>query len=268
MSRAGRKRKDNAVVVPVEEFTPSQDVVAFQRVPADLSKRPVTQNQDLEHRKPTPFVKAKAPRGVTLAPFTAWDKHDGVVRDRDAQKRSASSELQRATEERLQKASGATVGSDRVQRLADAFDRLHAKSLLDKDNAAVNEMLWRAGLQYRHHYHCAALSGIAAMDLTKDIVDGSGHADAESGADSIAHHREKVRAANVVIGLRCCPFFLGVVMHEQSAAELRHMVRETKDRNAADALVLDRLREALHRLADLYQMKPNDRARMRHWRDC
>lgn len=249
---------------PKEMLSPDAQEFMAEPVPAHLRVRLVKVDRSADVNSKRPFVKGKKPKNVTLAPFEAWDQDDGVVKDRDAEKHAQEREAKRATKEREAKAAGSTIGADRVQRLVDSLENLHSKRLLDKKNAAINDMLMMAGKRYRQHFHDAGLHGVAAMDMMRDVVDG-GRSDGDVAAEHIAYSREQIRMANAAVGPRCAACFLGVVLHEKSAAQLRHLVAETKDRNAADALVLDRLREGLHRCSALWKMQPNDRASMRSW---
>lgn len=155
-----------------------------------------------------------------------------------------------------------------VRRIGDPFDALHARNLLDRDSPESNAMLWQAGERLRRHWHAGRLDALAAFDFTRDSVDGTGGAMATPPSEAALRHRQAFRGAIDAIGSRLAPYVIGVVIDARTVAELRSLVTDTGHARTADALVIERLREALHRLCELWRMKGNVRPRsIRTWRD-
>ena len=175
-----------------------------------------------------------------------------------------------ATAERLDHArrSGtAAVDGQGVRRIGDPFDTLHARGLLDRTKPEQNALLWQAGDRLRRHWHMSRLDGLAGFDFTRESVDVS-PGQGLTPSEAALRHREAIRAAMQAVGPRLWPYVAGVVLDAQPVVELRALVSDTGHARTAEALVLDRLREALHRLCDLWGMKIDSRPRrIGAWRD-
>lgn len=168
-----------------------------------------------------------------------------------------------ATPERLARArvaGSAEVDAQGVRRLGDPFDVLQARHLLDRQNPEANAMLWQAGDRLRRHWHGGRLDGLTAFDFTRDSVDTS-PAGATSPSEAAVRHRDAFRAAADAVSHRLMPYVTGIVIDARPAAELRALVSDTGHARTAEALVIERLREALHRLCDHWGMKPDGRPR-------
>ena len=64
------------------------------------------------------------------------------------------------------------------------------------------------------------------------------------------------------------PFVTGILIEGRPVASLRDFVRDTSHARTAEALVLERLREGLHRLCGLWGLTPNARPLpIKAWRD-
>lgn len=153
-----------------------------------------------------------------------------------------------------------------VRRIGDAFDLLHSRGLLDREDPAANARLWQAGDRLRGHWHLARLDPLAAFDFRRESVDGS--AAAPSGAGEAAmRHRDALRAAQEAVGPRLQPYVTGIVIDGRTVAELRPLVRDTAHARTAEALVIERLREGLHRLCALWELDRTGRPRpgLRSW---
>ncbi len=165
-----------------------------------------------------------------------------------------------ATPERLRQArlhGAATIDASGIRRLADPFDVLHARNLLDRVDVVVNETLWHAGNRYRAHWHGAMFDGISAFDPSRPVIDkGIGGAPGGLNPTEIAlRHRTSLRRANEAVGPRLMPFVTGVVVDGNAVAALARLVADTGHARTAEALALERLREGLHRLVDLWSMR-------------
>lgn len=178
--------------------------------------------------------------------------------------------LEDATPERLAVARQRGVAErdpDGVRRLGDPFDALHARSLLDRLNPAVNALLWQAGERLRRHWVLGRLDRLTAFDFTRDSVDTSGPG-ATSPTEAALRHRDASRAAADAVGPRLMPYLTGMVIDARTVAELRPLVHDTGHARTADALVIERLREGLHRLCEHWRMVPDTRPRrIAGWRD-
>ncbi|MDX7953765.1 hypothetical protein P7D22_21610 [Lichenihabitans sp. Uapishka_5] len=177
---------------------------------------------------------------------------------------------QDATPERLRHAAArSTVGLDPqgVRRIGDAFDLLHARNLLDRENPATNALLWQAGDRLRGHWYLTRLDPLAAFDFRRESVDGGG-APSPGPSHAALRHRESLRDAEAAVGARLLPYLTGLVIDGRTVAELRPLVADTGHARTADALVIERLREALHRLCEHWSMgRPAGRpGRVRGWR--
>ena len=167
---------------------------------------------------------------------------------------------QDATPERLAQArrdGDATVDPVGVRRIGDAFDGLRSRNLLDRLDIAANETLWFAGDRLRAHWSRARMDGISAVDLLRPTVDGGGGG--LGPGDAVQRHREEWRRAVSAIGPRLMPYVAGVVIEGRPVSALRGLVGDSRHPRTADALALDRLREGLHRLCDLWRMRAESR---------
>jgi hypothetical protein len=174
-----------------------------------------------------------------------------------------------ATPERLRHAAArgeARIDGAGVRRLGDPFDALHTRNLLDREDPGMNARLWQAGDRLRGHWHLARLDPLKAFDFQRDAVDG-GPASPGTPAESALKHRDALRAAQAAVGPRLLPYLLGLVIDAHTVADLRPLVADTGHARTADALVIERLREALHRLCDHWGMKGTGGSRpaMRSW---
>ena len=176
-----------------------------------------------------------------------------------------------ATPERLHhaEASGLSrVDGEGVRRVGDPFDLLHARNLLDRESPERNALLWQAGERLRRHWHAGRLDNLTAFDFTRDSVDVSGHGSATPPTESALRHRQAYRDALAGIGGRLSPYVTGIVVDARTVADLRPLVSDTGHARTADALVVERLREGLHRLCDLWRMQADSRPRrMRTWHE-
>ncbi len=169
-----------------------------------------------------------------------------------------------ATPERLRQArrhGAAKVDGAGIRRLADPFDVLHARNLLDRSDVVVNETLWHAGNRLRAHWHGALFDGISAFDFSRPVVDkGAGGAPGSlNPSETTMRHRENFRRAKDAVGARLMPYVKGVVIDEEPAARLTRLVGDTSHPRTAEALALERLREGLHRLVELWSMRTRTR---------
>ena len=131
----------------------------------------------------------------------------------------------------------------------------------------MNALLWQAGDRLRRHWHASRLDGLAAFDFTRESVDTS-VGQGTSPSEAALRHRDAVRAAMGAVVVRLWPYINGTVLAAQPLAELRMLVTDTAHARTAEALALDRLREGLHRLCDLWGMRPDTRPRrIGAWRD-
>ena len=166
-----------------------------------------------------------------------------------------------ATPERLARArQGGEAGVDRagVRRIGDPFDALRSRNLLDRLDIAANETLWHAGDRLRRHWHLSRLDALSAVDLARPHVDG-GRGDAGAPGEAARRHRDELRRAAEAVGGRLMPYVEGVVIAGRPVASLRGLVGDSAHARTADALALERLREGLHRLCELWRMRPDAR---------
>ncbi|WP_237477907.1 hypothetical protein [Lichenibacterium dinghuense] len=166
-----------------------------------------------------------------------------------------------ATPQRLARAregGEARVDASGVRRIGDPFDALRSRNLLDRLDIAANETLWHAEDRLRRHWHGGRLDGLSAVDLARPSVDGGGGGPAPAG-EAVQRHRDELRRAAEAVGPRLMPYVEGVVVAGRPVASLRGLVGDTGHARTADALALERLREGLHRLCDLWRMRPDAR---------
>lgn len=194
-------------------------------------------------------------RAVTLA-GTRRDRvrpgHEDATRERIAHARRAGS---------------ADLDGQGVRRIGDPFDTLQARNLLDRQQPDLNALLWQAGDRLRRHWQMSRLDGLAAFDFTRESVDTS-PGQGITPSEAALRHRDAVRAAMCAVGGRLWPYVNGMVLSARPLADLRRLVTDTAHARTAEALALDRLREGLHRLCDLWGMRPDTRPRrIGAWRD-
>ncbi len=179
-----------------------------------------------------------------------------------------------ATPERLAEArrhGSARIDGAGIRRLADPFDMLRAKNLLDRADIAANEALWHAGDRLRAHWHGAHFDGLSAFDISRPMVDGGvGRTPGALNPSEIAQrHREHFLRAAAAVGPRLMTYVQRVVIGGEPVSALGVLVGDTSHARTAEALALERLREGLHRLCDLWGMRPQARPLpIRHWRDA
>jgi hypothetical protein len=175
-----------------------------------------------------------------------------------------------ATPERLRQArrdGSAHIDAQGVRRVGDPFDLLHARNLLDRENPECNALLWQAGDRLRGHWHRGRLDPLTAFDFSRESVDSSGGAAATGPTEAALRHRDAFRQATDAVGVRLMPYVTGIVVDARTVADLRALVSDTGHARTAEALVVERLREGLHRLCDFWRMKADHRPRrMGAWR--
>ncbi len=203
----------------------------------------------------------KTNRAVTLAhraagPAKVGRGHDDATPERLTQARRADGP------------GAAAVDRQGIRRIADAFDLLRKRNLLDRIDVAANETLWHAGDRLRGHWHRARLDGLSAVDLTRPSVDGGNGGGSLAPSEAAQRHRDECRRAAEAVGPRLMPFVTGLVIEGRSVASLRELVRDTSHARTAEALALERLREGLHRLCSLWGMTPSARPLpIKAWRE-
>ncbi len=168
-----------------------------------------------------------------------------------------------ATSERLRHAlrEGAVAIEGGTRRLADPFEALAARQRLDQANARTNMLLLEAGLRFRRHWHGGQLDGLKAFDFSRESVDGGfGAQGGTAPTEAVIQHRGACRRATEAVGPRLLPFLTGIVIAAQPATALCHLVSDTAHARTAEALVVERLREALHRLVQHWGMASGARA--------
>ncbi|WP_131194724.1 hypothetical protein [Lichenihabitans psoromatis] len=156
-----------------------------------------------------------------------------------------------ATPERLSRAMGrgdVPVDSRGVRLIADPFDVLRNRQCLDRVDQTRNGVLWLAGDRFRRHWHLGRLDALTAFDFSRETVDGTGGAGASTPTEAALRHRDAYRAACEIVGARLLPVLIGFVIEGKCAADLRPLVTDTSHDRTAEALVIERLREALDRL--------------------
>ena len=173
-----------------------------------------------------------------------------------------------ATPERLRQArrgGDARVDGEGVRRLGDPFDLLHARRLLDRDDPGTNALLWQAGDRFRGNWHLGRLDPLTAFNFQRESVDG-GRTVPTGPTEAAIRHREAFRQAQGAVGPRLLPYLVGIVVDGRTVADLRPLVTDTGHARTAEALVLDRLREALHRLCELWRLRAaSSRRAMQSW---
>lgn len=147
-----------------------------------------------------------------------------------------------------------------IRRIGDPFDALQARNLLDRQDPDGNARLWQAGDRLRRHWHMSRLDGLSAFDFTRDSVDTSSGAGV-SPSEAALRHRDTLRSAMQAVGGRLWPYLSGAVIDARPLSDLRTLVGDTGHARTAEALALERLREALHRLCELWGIKPDTRPR-------
>jgi hypothetical protein len=176
-----------------------------------------------------------------------------------------------ATKERLIRAArggGVSVDAQGVRRLADSFDVLRSKQALDREDPIRNDLLWEAGTRFRRHWHLGALDRLKAFDFSRESVDGTGGAPTMTPTEAALRHRDAHRRAAEAVGARLLPYLSGLVIEGKTAAALRVLVSDTGHDRTAEALVIERLREALDRLCGHWGMQATAGRRViSGWRD-
>ncbi len=178
-----------------------------------------------------------------------------------AGRRSVARGHEDATPERLARAhegGEAAVDPAGVRRIGDPFDELRSRNQLDRLDIAANETLWHAGDRLRRHWYLSRLDALSAVDLARPAVDG-GTGGAAVPGEAAQRHRDELRRAAGAVGERLMPYVDGVVIAGQPLASLRGLVGDSAHARTADALALERLREGLHRLCELWRMSPDAR---------
>lgn len=175
-----------------------------------------------------------------------------------------------ATAERLRHArltGSVTVDGQGVRRLAEPFDLLHRRNLLDRADPATNDALWHAGDRLRTHWQIGLRDGLSALDISRPSVDGGSGAGL-TPTEAALRHRDSYRRAVEAIGPRLLPYVMAVVIEARPVASLSALVGDTAHARTAEALALERLREGLHRLCDFWGMTPKALTLpLRSWRD-
>lgn len=174
------------------------------------------------------------------------------------------------TPERLRHAraaGSAQVDGQGVRRLAEPFDLLRARNLLDRVDVRANDVLWHAGDRFRAHWRMGLQDGLSALDISRPSVDGGGTVGL-TPTEVALRHRDSYRRAAEAIGPRLLPYVTAVVIEARPVATLRTLVEDTGHARTAETLALERLREGLHRLCDFWGMRTQSRrVPLSSWRD-
>lgn len=168
-----------------------------------------------------------------------------------------------ATPERLRQAlgRGAEVGAEAgVRRITDPFDALGQRGSLDRTDRQSNDMLLLAGRRFRRHWHGGRFDGLTALDFSKENVDGGLGPDAATPTEAALRHRLAYGRAAAAVGPRLLPYLEAIVIEARPARDLCRLVTDTGHDRTAEALVVERLREALHRLVDHWKPPEGRRA--------
>lgn len=158
-----------------------------------------------------------------------------------------------ATPERLRQAldRGGEIGAEAgVRRITDPFDALGQRGSLDRTDRRRNDTLLLAGRRFRTHWHGGRFDGLTALDFSKEVVDGGLGPNASTPTEAALRHRLAYGRAAAAVGPRLLPYLQAVVIEARPARELCHLVTDTGHDRTAEAIVVERLREALHRLVD------------------
>ena len=160
-----------------------------------------------------------------------------------------------ATPERLGHAvrTGAVEAEEGVRRFADPLDLLRKRQILDRHDAGANDRLWEIGERFRRHWHRSRLDNLTAFDFSREIVDGAG-GQGGTPTEAATRHRAIVRKAEEAVGPRLLPILTGIVIEARPAAALVHLIQDTGHLRTAETLVVERLRECLHRLGEHWGM--------------
>jgi hypothetical protein len=181
-------------------------------------------------------------------------------------KEAPAGDTAQPTPERAAKA-GAELRRDAVRayHCEDApIERLAARKALASDEGG-NRTLLEAGKRYYEHWYLAGLNGLGAIDLTRA---GGGDGSPACGmptTEAAAHHRREFRAALDALGKagkRLSEVVDLVVLHEQEIEAIARKVSGYKDKTAATAVTLDRLRTGLECLARHFRIGRLDTVRM------
>lgn len=167
-----------------------------------------------------------------------------------------------ATRERLAKAmaDGQVLVDQGTRSLADPFDALRNRQILDRRDRGRNGLLWEAGMRFRRHWDGGRLDGLTAFDFGRECVDGGRGPQGLTPTEAATRHRTAYRKASAAVGGRLLPYLAGVVIDGHPAGALCHLVSDTAHPRTAEALVVERLREALYRLAEHWGMEPGGSA--------
>ena len=176
----------------------------------------------------------------------------------------------RAPEARPAPGARPRVDAQGIRRIAEPFDVLRARNLLDR--ADMRPTTRRCG---RPATGCAPtgsrgpLDGLSTLDPSRPSVDcGGGGPGALNPTEGALRHRQHWHRAAECVGARLFPYVEAIVVAAQPIGALRGLVGDTAHARTADALVLERLREGLHRLADLWSMQRNRHpVPIKSWRD-
>lgn len=150
-----------------------------------------------------------------------------------------------------------------ARRIADPFDVLRARGALDREPGR-NDLLWRAGERWRQHWHAGRHEGWSTLDLARPSVDGGSRGAGVTPTESVLRHRDAFHRAEEAIGARLRPFLVGLVIEGRTVAHLAEAVAEAGHKRTAEAIVVERLREGLHRLIDHWGLDGGRRRSAHH----
>jgi hypothetical protein len=156
-----------------------------------------------------------------------------------------------ATPERLARAqeSGQSVATEnRRVRIEDPFDAMRVARALAPHDRRLNDLRWLIGEALRRLYQRAALDSLRAM-VTERV--GSHTSGPRSGlplAEAALHARDKLRAAEALVGVAAWPILRRIVIDGARLSDCRVMIAEVSTPWRADAILADRLRCGLDAL--------------------
>lgn len=178
-----------------------------------------------------------------------------TIIDRAAE-RSAS--VPEPTPERYARAGGdIRKGADGVRRVEeDPLDRLYTRKCLDRADDHRNHVLYLAGKRYYEHWYSSGLAGPGSVDLLQ-CGGGSDHVMPPSAmprSESAAHHRGQFRQAHSELGMYFTRVVDPIILECRDPASVGSLVSGQADLNRGRVVAIDRLSEALARLAKMWGM--------------
>jgi hypothetical protein len=140
------------------------------------------------------------------------------------------------------------AAENRRIRIEDPFDAMRAARTLAPHDRRLNDLRWLVGEALRRLHQRAALDSLRAVATERIGSQASGPRSGLPLAEAALHARDKLRAAEALVGAAAWPVLRRIIIDGARLCDCRPMIAEVSTPWRADAILADRLRCGLDAL--------------------